>query len=63
MSKKVPDKIFCQNCQEVVVVIEEGGLTCADCGELICVKCGCTESEPCAEGCGWAKNGVCTECV
>lgn len=38
-------------------------------GERVCVHCGCSDSNPCPEGCGWAllhkttPTGVCTECV
>jgi hypothetical protein len=30
-----------------------------------CRWCGCTETTPCANGCGWAERGqtLCTECV
>lgn len=27
-----------------------------------CFVCGCTESSPCAEGCGWAEENFCSNC-
>jgi hypothetical protein len=38
--------IFCQNCQEERDIKKNH---CAGCGEQICGKCGCTDSEACLE--------------
>lgn len=29
----------------------------------ICLVCGCTQNDACAEGCGWAKPDLCTSCA
>lgn len=54
------DVIFCQNCQRICRVI--GDFECENCGEMVCLYCGCTDSEPCAEVCEWARDGVCSNC-
>ncbi len=54
--------VFCLNCQEITAIVADEGYRCADCGEQLCVECGCTESESCAGGCDWAEPGLCTEC-
>lgn len=28
-----------------------------------CKYCGCTEDKPCAGGCFWAKDDVCSNCI
>ena len=28
-----------------------------------CARCGCTESTPCQEGCGWEAPNLCTNCA
>lgn len=28
-----------------------------------CRVCGCTDREPCENGCGWVQSGLCTECL
>lgn len=62
------DIIQCKNCGRVTAIVAGvDGPECSDCGELICARCGCTESAACNDGfgggCGWAASGVCTECV
>lgn len=62
--RAVPEQIFCQNCQEIVAIVRENGFRCSECGEQICIKCGCTESEACPEGCDWSQTpGICTRCA
>ncbi len=53
------DFINCQNCQKITAVVEG---KCATCGEEICIVCGCTDSEPCLDGCFWARPNVCSAC-
>lgn len=35
-------------------------------GERVCIGCGCSDRDPCEEGCGWlmvdGDVGVCTNC-
>ncbi len=50
----------CRNCEKVVVIVDG---RCADCGEEICIICGCTESRACPEGCYWSRPNVCSECA
>lgn len=52
---------FCQNCQQICEVNED--FTCTNCGENICLICGCTDSEPCIYGCEWSRPGICSECT
>lgn len=33
---------------------------CPRCGDMVCVKCGCTDSRACAEGCWWIEPGICS---
>lgn len=28
----------------------------------VCERCGCSQFDACAEGCGWAKPGLCSAC-
>lgn len=56
------DIVHCKNCDRVVAITDDDGKRCSDCGELICVRCGCTESAACGDGCDWAADGICTEC-
>lgn len=53
-------KIFCQNCQEERFIVDNH---CTNCHEQICLRCGCTDSEPCQEVCEWAAPGRCSNCV
>lgn len=53
-------KVFCQNCQEDTQIVDA---RCATCGENICRKCGCTDSEPCADVCEWIEDDLCSNCV
>lgn len=53
-------KIFCQGCQE------ERKITfncCPECGDQICIVCGCTSEEGCTEGCSWERMDLCDLCV
>ena len=52
---------FCKNCRKPVGITDD--LRCANCGEFICLVCGCTESAACEGGCYWARPGVCSECA
>lgn len=36
------------------------GFRCDDCGDPVCVTCGCTDSVACEGGCGWVKPGHCS---
>lgn len=60
----------------VRLALEARAATCNTVAELLessqersCVWCGCTDSNACAGGCGWAfkhtatLTGVCTQCV
>lgn len=29
----------------------------------VCERCGCSQFDACAEGCGWARPGLCTGCT
>lgn len=29
----------------------------------VCRVCGCSENDPCPQGCGWAAEDLCTACV
>jgi hypothetical protein len=35
---------------------------CPECGEKICIVCGCTESAACPGGCFWTRPGICSQC-
>lgn len=48
--------IFCRNCQKAVGIVDQH--YCANCGEMVCLYCGCTDSEPCE----WTRDGVCSNC-
>ena len=54
------DFTYCRRCQFVTGITED--FRCATCGELICLKCGCTESAACVPVCDWARPGMCTNC-
>lgn len=53
------DSIFCQNCQEDVSIVDG---FCECCMEKICPHCGCTDSEPCLDGCSWMPSGFGSAC-
>lgn len=33
---------------------------CIGCGEMLCMFCGCTEFNPCPDGCGWVLPFICS---
>lgn len=53
------DFIKCRNCQLVTAVVEG---KCANCGEEICIVCGCTTNAACPGGCYWTRPNVCSHC-
>lgn len=59
MSETEQDIVFCKNCHRAEAVED---FRCTNCGELICILCGCTESAACPGGCYWIRIGVCSEC-
>lgn len=59
MSEQNQDIVDCKNCRRVVAVED---FRCLNCGELICVLCGCTENHACPGGCFRVRSGVCSEC-
>lgn len=59
--KDEQDFTFCQNCQKVSAIIDTH--FCANCGEMICLDCGCTDTESCAEPCEWSRSGICSNCA
>ena len=54
------DFIECRNCEKIVAVVDG---TCSNCGEEICIVCGCTDSAACLEGCEWSRPNVCSSCA
>jgi hypothetical protein len=54
--------VQCDNCLLVVTKAELAarGYACPGCGERVCVVCGCTDSNACADGCAWSEPGVCS---
>lgn len=54
--------IQCATCLFVHLkeALERAGFVCSDCGDNVCVKCGCTDSVACEEGCSWRKPGECS---
>jgi hypothetical protein len=30
---------------------------------MVCTGCGCSQYDPCADGCGWAMRNLCTACA
>jgi hypothetical protein len=36
------------------------GCVCGECGDMICLTCGCTDSLACDEGCAWVGPGQCS---
>lgn len=59
MTEENQDVVECRNCNRIVAVEDN---RCLDCGEMICVFCGCTENAACEGGCYWVRPGVCSEC-
>lgn len=60
--------IFCENCQHRKgVEYEIDGKpvhpVCPGCDQQICLYCGCTDYEACAEGCYWIDAGRCSSCL
>jgi len=51
--------VFCQNCQDEVWLVDG---QCTTCFETVCPHCGCTDSEPCVDGCSWMPSGLCSAC-
>jgi hypothetical protein len=40
--------------------LKRNGFVCGDCGDMVCVVCGCTDSAACDEGCWWVAPGECS---
>lgn len=53
------DFIKCRNCKLAVGILDG---RCANCGEQICLMCGCTDSAACDGGCSWVRPNVCSAC-
>lgn len=54
-----PEKIFCRNCRKQTRIIENH---CSGCREMICERCGCTDSAACDVICSWLEPGLCDAC-
>lgn len=54
--------IQCATCLLVVAkeCLKAAGYYCRECGDMICVRCGCTNNVACDEGCEWIEPGVCS---
>lgn len=48
----------CGTKQTADQVMARGG--CVECGEMLCMFCGCTEFNPCLQGCAWAAPFICS---
>jgi hypothetical protein len=59
MNEEDFDIVYCQHCQAIKAVVQG---KCSSCGEEVCLVCGCTDSEACAEGCEWVRPNVCSQC-
>ncbi len=60
------DMVNCKSCGHVTAVDPEDA-RCRDCGQLVCLHCGCTNEAPCFHGldegsCFWVRLGVCSAC-
>lgn len=54
--------IQCATCLLVILKadLRAGGCVCPECGDGVCLTCGCTDSVACEEGCRWAAPGECS---
>lgn len=59
MDENNQDIITCQNCRKIVAIVDG---RCSNCGEEVCLVCGCTDSEPCADVCWWVVPNICSTC-
>lgn len=56
------DSIQCATCLLVhsKTDLKADGYVCRDCGDTICLMCGCTDSIACDAGCVWVEPGKCS---
>ena len=40
--------------------LKAAGFVCGECGDMVCVTCGCTDSSACGEDCTWDEPGKCS---
>lgn len=62
------DFVKCRNCDSVTGV-DPTDARCLNCGQMVCLYCGCTETTACfkgldeSPGCYWVRDGACSACV
>lgn len=58
------DLVNCRNCGHISAV-DPSNSRCLDCGEMVCLHCGCTNDTACndgGQGCYWVRAGLCSAC-